>query len=94
LKLYMMIGFGPYHCGYVTLPRPVDGKGYDGLAAGIDVHGGITYADTDGDGYRYGFDTAHVDSAAIAGDEAACKAETERMADQLLAVLEGAASAP
>jgi hypothetical protein len=80
---------GVWHCGYVTLPRPVDDQGYDGLAAGVDVHGGITYASEDGDGYRYGFDTAHYDSGPVANDEAWCRAETERMADQLLALLAG-----
>jgi hypothetical protein len=47
-------------CGYLTLPHnhPWSHRGYDEIEA--DVHGGLTYADPEGDGrYTVGFDCGH-----------------------------------
>ena len=50
--------------GYVVFPKkPLRQDGYDGLAAYVPVHGGITYAkEVAGEGFVYGFDTLHYQS--------------------------------
>lgn len=57
-----LMGFGTYYCGYVTFPkRPLLETSYDGIAAWVDVHGGLTFAEENKDGsFTYGFDCAHV----------------------------------
>lgn len=48
-----------YRCGYVLIPpgHPWCYKGYDDIDA--DIHGGLTYAQNEADGYVIGFDCAH-----------------------------------
>ena len=55
-------GLGGFN-GYVLFPkRPVKEPAYGGILTYVPVHGGITYAEEDGDGIVYGFDTGHCDS--------------------------------
>ena len=46
-------------CGYVYIPatHPLWGVHYDDAALG--VHGGLTYAEREGDAWCFGFDCAH-----------------------------------
>jgi len=51
-------------CGYVDIPKghALHSKGYNELyemGIDIDVHGGLTYAEPEGDNWRFGFDCAH-----------------------------------
>lgn len=49
-----------HYCGYVWFPkRPVREQGYNGILTYVPVHGGITYAEIEGKGMKYGFDCAH-----------------------------------
>lgn len=53
-----------HYCGYAKFTeRPTKETGYDGILTYVPIHGGITYAQSDEDGFEYGFDCAH------AGDE-------------------------
>jgi hypothetical protein len=51
--------FGGHLCGYISIPpnHPFYGKKYSDLE--IDVHGGLTYAEFENDGYWIGFDCGH-----------------------------------
>lgn len=52
--------------GYVLFPqRPVRELGYGGILNYVPVHGGITYAEKEGRGMVYGFDTAHAHSESV-----------------------------
>ena len=51
-------------CGYVHIPKshPLWGKSYDELyelGVNVDVHGGLTFSDQEGDAWVFGFDCAH-----------------------------------
>lgn len=82
--VYSIVPYGHY-CGYCRFPkRPLIEQGYNGIAAYVPVHGGITYAEEAKDGSMvYGFDCAH------SGDEerpelrdlAWLSKECERMAE-------------
>jgi len=52
--------------GYCRFPtRPLIEDGYHGIANYVPVHGGITYAEQEDDGFVYGFDTAHYNSESV-----------------------------
>lgn len=48
-------------CGYIYLPvgHPLHGIHYDGFNDDVDVHGGWTYADSEGETWCVGFDCNH-----------------------------------
>jgi hypothetical protein len=51
-------------CGYIHIPKShkLWGKAYNELyemGVDIDIHGGLTFADQDGDDWVFGFDCAH-----------------------------------
>lgn len=50
-----------FWCGYLYLPQghPDFGKWYDAVEVG--VHGGLTYAELEGDAWCFGFDCGHFD---------------------------------
>ena len=51
-----------HYCGYAKFPkRPTRERGHSGILTYVPVHGGITYSEEDGDGWKYGFDCAHCD---------------------------------
>ena len=59
----MKRGYSGGWCGYVCVPRdhPLHGHGYSGLDEDINVHGGLTFADSwleEGD-WWFGFDCGH-----------------------------------
>ena len=61
---------GGHWCGYVLLPEghKHHGAGYDDIPAS--VHGGLTYAASEGDWWKIGFDCAHAgDTVANCGLE-------------------------
>lgn len=52
-----------HYCGYARFKtRPLIEPGYNGIATYVPVHGGITYAVQQDEGFVYGFDCAHFDS--------------------------------
>lgn len=71
-------------CGYVDVPQghPMHGKHYDDVA--VDVHGGLTYSESEGDAWRFGFDTAHFGDGPAERSEEYVTAQCERLADQLV----------
>lgn len=85
-------------CGYVRVGKdhPDYQKYYD--AVDVDVHGGLTFCQLAPDGFWFGFDTAHYGdrlvlpvmgivlpfNEGIEWTVEAVKAETERLADQLI----------
>lgn len=71
---------GGHWVGYVTLPKGHQWHGLIEESIPVDVHGGLTFGDFDGDGYRIGFDAAHAGDGWQ--DEAWAKRETIRLADQ------------
>lgn len=52
------------YMGYVDVPEghPWHGLGYEDLAD-VDVHGGLSYSDTEGTLWRVGFDCGHADDS-------------------------------
>jgi hypothetical protein len=49
-----------HYCGYVWFPKkPVREQRYEGILTYVPVHGGITYAEIENKGMKYGFDCAH-----------------------------------
>lgn len=53
-----------HYCGYIRFKQPVvKEEGYQGLLTYVPVHGGITYAEHDAEGWVYGFDCAHLRDA-------------------------------
>ena len=84
---YQLINRSGFYCGYVRFPeRPVREEGHDGLLTYVPVHGGITYANTDGQSAMYGFDCAHLGDASDprCSDVDWLKAECERMGAGIL----------
>ena len=74
------IAYGDY-CGYVKTAIHI---AVDDLNS-IDVHGGITYTNEHADNRVYGFDCGHYGDTIAAWTLARVAAETERLADGLLA---------
>lgn len=70
--------------GYVELKKkhPYFGKEYDDV--NVDVHGGLTYGEQEGDVFVLGFDTAHGFSGTWSQERV--EKETERLAEQLAEV--------
>ncbi len=93
-------------CGYVGVAKnhPLFGKDYNELyemGIDIDIHGGVTYAEPEGDEWVFGFDCAHsgdlVPSSILHGwkdmgdvyrDIEYVTAETEKLAKQLSEIQE------
>lgn len=50
-----------FWCGYIYIPmaHPYAGLWHD--AVGLDVHGGLTYAEKEGESWCFGFDCGHYD---------------------------------
>lgn len=48
-------------CGYIYLPvgHPLHGVDYDNVLDAVDVHGGWTYSDSEGEAWCVGFDCNH-----------------------------------
>ncbi len=53
-------------CGYIYLPvgHPLHGVDYNSFDRDVDVHGGWTYSDSEGDAWCVGFDCNHLDDYA------------------------------
>lgn len=73
--------------GYVALPKghPLYGEGYDEIhnICDINVHGGLTYSQMEGDKWVVGFDTCHGGDTLENWPKSAVKAETESLKEQL-----------
>lgn len=57
-----VIIFDGHYCGYVDVPKshPFYETDYmNPKIEDLDVHGGVTYADSNGDFWRFGWDAAH-----------------------------------
>ena len=73
--------------GYVILPKehPFHGVEYDILNEYVDVHGGLTYSNTDKNGdWKVGFDTAHLGDTLENWPEEAVIKHTEELRDQFI----------
>lgn len=70
-------------CGYVDVPatHPMHGKHYDDVD--VDVHGGLTYSEKEGDVWRFGFDTAHFGDGPVERSEEYVTSQCERLAEQM-----------
>ena len=78
-------GYNGHYCGYCTLPKPLSVKDHEDVDMSIGVHGGITFFSDDR--MTYGFDCNHWGDSDIGSATKNIdwvKAETERMADQLI----------
>lgn len=75
--------------GYVSLPpdHPYHGADYDEIP--VDVHGGITYGDADGEDWKVGFDTAHSGDTSVNWPRERVEEETLRLKEQLERLAEG-----
>lgn len=89
--LKLIIVYSGHYCGYVRFPkRPVRESGYNGFMTYVPVHGGITFAEGDKDGFVYGFDCAHCDDWAEYSPhghkwtEDEVVMETEKLANNIL----------
>lgn len=76
----VMLGDFSWYCGYVSMPYRIS----ENILNEIDVFGGITYTEQEGEMWVYGFDTMH--SHNIWTPEQ-LRTETESMALQLLSVI-------
>ena len=77
-----------WYCGYAMIPYALTEAQVERVETNADVHGGITYAETSTDGVTFGFDCAHAMSGPKTRDLEWVKAETQRMADSILELLE------
>jgi len=77
----MRVGWGN---GYVHIPKthPLYGKGYDEID--VDVHGGLTYAEKEGESWVVGFDTAHYGDNEENCSKAFVIKETKKLRNQLI----------
>lgn len=69
--------------GYVKLPKdhPYFGKDYNDIP--VDVHGGLTFAEMDGEFWKVGFDTAHYSDTQENFPKSRVLSETENLRNQL-----------
>lgn len=69
--------------GYVFLPpgHPYHGVRYDSIP--VEVHGGLTFSEAEGEFWKVGFDTAHWNDSLEAWPEERVQAETDFLASQL-----------
>lgn len=88
-------------CGYVELPdgHPLSLASARRVAGALDVHGGVTYVGPNGPGREVGFDMSHPTDVVFDGCEVVplrtfdeCRAETERLAEQVAATWRAAGS--
>jgi len=70
-------------CGYVLLPHdhPYHGKFYDNIP--VEVHGGLTYSEKEGEYWMVGFDTAHYMDNKFNCSKEMVLNETIKLRDQL-----------
>lgn len=72
-----------HYCGYARFAsRPLIGRGFDGFATYIPVHGGISFAREEEGTVTYGFDCSHLGDERVANlrDPEWLRAECERLA--------------
>lgn len=77
---------GGLYNGYVAIPEghPYHGVGYDELNEKINIHGGLTYAEMEGDYWVIGFDTMHFGDTAKRWDVASVAKEAESLLKQVI----------